>query len=168
MGKQLTMRRANLDNLPAPAVPDGFTLRDYRDGDDAEWAGFVAEYCTAPFAEHMKSHRFYKPEKVKFICEGDRPVATATAWDDENDGSLGVVHMVGAAPEYRGRGLGSAVLIAVLHHMKHSGKTAAILTTDDHRLPAIKMYLRLGFEPVVTDAEQADRWGKIRENIKTT
>jgi len=159
------MRRKDLDNLPEPVVPAGFTLRGYRDGDDGEWAGFVAEYCTTPFVQHMKAHRFYEPEKVKFICAGDRPVATATAWDDENDGSLGVVHMVGAAPEFRGRGLGHAVTIAVLHQMKLNGKSSAILTTDDHRLAAIKMYLRLGFEPVVADEEQAVRWKQVREKI---
>jgi len=35
------------------------------------------------------------------------------------------------------------------------------LETDDYRLPAIKTYLNLGFEPLLVHENQRDRWRNI-------
>jgi len=160
------MKRKNLDNLPEVIVPEGFVLRGYRSGDEAEWNKLVAEYCTTPFGEMIKRHRFFSPEAVKFVCIDDKPVATATAWGEENDETLGVVHMVAVAPEFRGKALGFVVSNAVLHQLKRKGKTAAALLTDDFRLPAIKTYLKLGFEPVIANEEYKNRWEQVYRRVK--
>jgi len=166
-GNQLVMKRKDLEGLPEVVVPEGFVLREYRDGDDAAWGELVKEYCATPFEQIIKSHRFYGgPEAVKFICVDDKPVATATAWGEEGDDTLGVVHMVGAAPEFRGKALGFVVSNAVLHQLKRDGKTAAALLTDDFRLPAIKTYLKLGFEPVIANEEHTNRWEQVYQNLK--
>jgi mycothiol synthase len=36
-----------------------------------------------------------------------------------------------------------------------------VLETDDERLPAIKVYLALGYVPQYPDASHEDRWSKI-------
>jgi mycothiol synthase len=100
------------------------------------------------------------------ICDGETPVATAIAWGDGGgDASLGMVHYVATDPDYRGRGLGFAVTNAVLHHMKGEGKSAAYLSTDDFRLPAIKIYLKLGFEPDTSKEGHAERWQAVRQKL---
>ena len=165
---QLVMRRGNFDNLPDIVIPDGFVLRTYRDGDETAWDAIIGEMCKEGFIKAIKSHRFFKPERVKFICKGDRPVATTTAWGDvHGDESLAMVHMVGTDPEFRGLGLGYAVTNAVLHHMKAEGWKAAYLTTDDFRVPALKIYLKLGFVPDLSQKGHAERWDALQEKIQT-
>jgi hypothetical protein len=36
------------------------------------------------------------------------------------------------------------------------------LTTQDFRVSAIKTYLRLGFEPELTEADHCARWNELR------
>jgi len=161
---QLVMRRRNLDNLPDIAIPEGFCLRAYRGGDEPAWDSIVGEMCRDGFAKAIKSHRFFAPERVKMICRGETPVATATAWGELTGGDTpGIVHMVATDPSYRGRGLGFAVTNAVLHRLAYEGKTAAYLTTDDFRVPAIKIYLKLGFKPDMTKEGHIDRWEKLHK-----
>ena len=42
-----------------------------------------------------------------------------------------------------------------------NGFETAYLTTDDYRIPAIKCYLRAGFEPEMTEDDHPERWEKI-------
>ena len=163
---QLVLRRG-LEDLPSLSIPVGFELRNYQDGDEAAWEKIVGEMSPAGFVADIKSHRFFKPDKVKFICYGAKPVATAIAWDDEaGDEMLGMVHMVGADPEFSGKGLGYAVTNAVLHQMKNEGKSRAYLTTDDFRRPAINIYLKLGFIPDMSREGHKERWEKLYEQMK--
>ena len=162
---QLVMKRKNLDGLPDLTIPDGFILRDFMDGDEADWNRMVIDVWAVDFNEAIRSHRFFTPERVKFICADGKPVATATAWRDDNDETLGRVHMVASDPAFRGKGLGCQVTSAVLHQMRKEGRVYADLTTDDFRLPAIKTYLKLGFEPVITHESHLGRWKKVYENL---
>ncbi len=49
--------------------------------------------------------------------------------------------------------------------LKNEGMETAYLTTDDWRIPAIKSYLRIGFEPDVSTEDFAMRWEKINEEL---
>jgi mycothiol synthase len=159
---QLVMQRKTLDNLPDIIIPEGFSLRYFENGDETAWDEIVGDMCSEGFGRAIKAHCFFTPERVKMICYNGRPVATATAWGDEGGcKTLGMVHMVAADERFRGKGLGFAVTDAVLHQMKKEGKSAAYLTTDDFRIPAIRTYLRLGFEPDKTREGHNERWETI-------
>jgi len=54
----------------------------------------------------------------------------------------------------------------VLQLLREIGYADAWLSTDDHRLAAIRTYLALGFEPVCTDASHAERWQIVRHKLK--
>jgi mycothiol synthase len=54
-------------------------------------------------------------------------------------------------PIHRRRGLGQQVCGAAIGLIRDSGHNYAYFLTVDFRLPAIKMYLRLGFEPEMAD-----------------
>jgi mycothiol synthase len=163
---QLIMHRKNLDNLPDLVIPDGFRLRDYRDGDEADWDAIVGEMCGEGFVNAIKNNRLFMPKRVKFICKDDRPAATATAWEGrEGPASRGMLHMVATDPVFRGLGLGSAVTNAVLHHMRHEGKTEVFLTTDDYRIHAIKIYDKIGFVPDRSPVGHAARWEAVYRQI---
>ena len=117
------MRRKHLDDLPALSVSDGFTARHFIEGDEAAWEHII-ETTLFPlkFNEGIRGANFYKNERVWFICRDEVPVATATAWVYDKHPATGYVHMVGALPEWKGRGLGYQVSLAVLHQMKNDGR----------------------------------------------
>lgn len=56
---------------------------------------------------------------------------------------------VALLPEYRGRGLGSALLTALLAEADEAGKTVSLHV--EHRNPARRLYERLGFVTVADD-----------------
>jgi hypothetical protein len=43
-----------------------------------------------------------------------------------------------------------------------------ILLTDDWRLPAIGLYLSLGFVPRMTHKDMPDRWDAIMQRLKSS
>lgn len=161
---QLLMRRENLDNLPPLSIPDGFTLRTYRDGDALGWEDLTESTLgfRLDFEKDIMGNPFFTKERVFFICKGEQLVATAIAWCDGDDPEkIGYVHMVGANPEFKGKGLGYQVSLATLHKMAEENKQSVILHTDDFRLPALAIYLRLGFKPDMTHESHEARWQAV-------
>ena len=73
--------------------------------------------------------------------------------------------MVGAGSAFKGNGLGYQVSLAALHRMADEKKQRVILHTDDFRLPAIVIYLRLGFKPEIVHDSHELRWQKIYEAL---
>lgn len=161
---KLLMKKETLSDLPPFRCPTGFRIRCFRPGDERDWEELIRHSFTREikFAHKIGDHVPSCAERVLFICKGGEPVATATAWETGGeDGQRWYLHMVGVKPEYSGRGLGFAASLAALHKMEESGAEAAYLETDDFRLPAIRIYLKLGFLPVHTDASHPGRWERI-------
>ena len=163
---QLFMRRPNLDNLPDLPVPAGYTLREYQDGDRESLAALMREAFQDEkwTEEKVEATLITPPDVVKtFVVdhEGDI-VATASArLLPEIHPESGYVHWVGADPEHRGKRLGYLASLATLHEFVRLGCTDAVLETDDFRLPAIKVYFRLGFVPEYRHATHAPRWARL-------
>ncbi|TVY01367.1 GNAT family N-acetyltransferase [Cohnella terricola] len=161
---KLIMRKQSLDDLPAFHCPTGFRLRPFLPGDERNWEELIRH----SFIREVKfSHKIgdcvpFYADRLLFICKGNIPVATATAWETaEREIDSWFLHMVGVHPDYSGRGLGFAASLAALHKMKECGGRTAFLETDDFRLPAIRIYLKLGFEPVYRDESHPERWAKL-------
>ncbi len=167
---QLVMRRVNLLNLPKIELPPGYSIRSFRTGDEAGWERIIRisfENPTYEFDKVMKSDPAFRPERVLFVVHGDEPVATASAWQVDRFGPVvGYLHMVGVSPEHQGKHLGYWVSVAVLHQFVEAGRMEAVLQTDDFRLPAIKTYLRMGFEPLLVHENQRERWRKNLGDLK--
>ncbi|HOQ30035.1 MAG TPA: GNAT family N-acetyltransferase, partial [Armatimonadota bacterium] len=68
-------------------------------------------------------------------------------------------------PAHQGHRLAFHVCLAVLRYMRDRGFQETYLLTDDFRLPAIKTYLRLGFEPEIADPSHPARWQRILSEI---
>jgi mycothiol synthase len=167
---QLVMRRVHLFDLPTVELPPGYSIRSFREGDEAAWERIIRvtfENPTYEFNQVMKSDPAYRPERVLFVVHGDEPVATASAWQVDRFGPvIGYLHMVGVSPEHQGKHLGYWVSIAVLHQFVEAGRMEAVLQTDDFRLPAIKTYVRMGFEPLLVHENQRERWRKNLGDLK--
>ena len=161
---QLMMERNRLDDLPALLLPEGFRIVSMTAGREKDWERIVAatfQWNTA-FQQEIASNPVYTPDRVLFVLHGDQAVGTATAWHKPLcPPGTGYLHMVGVLPEYSGRSLGYAISLAALEVMRAHGDSRAILHTDDFRLPAIRAYLKLGFEPVIDSEAMRERWKAV-------
>lgn len=161
---QLHMRRPDLTDLPPIALPAGYALRFFQDGDAAHWSriiqvsfGWPPEQCD--FAKIMRADAAFLPERIMFITHQEQPVATASAYYRASFmPDFGMLHYVGVLPGHQGMRLGYWVSLAALWRMRDDSRRGAWLSTDDFRLPAIKTYLALGFEPLLIHENQRERW----------
>ena len=161
------MVRPDLLGLQEPRLPEGYALRHFRPGDGPHWSAVYAEafgreYTPELFEKIMQSDPAFRPERVWFVTQADLPVATASAY--ERPAFLpgaSMIHYVATRPAHAGKRLGHAATLAALHHMVAEGWKAAWLSTDDFRLAAIKVYLDLGFRPLVGDESHRSRWPAV-------
>ncbi|MFO7946234.1 MAG: GNAT family N-acetyltransferase [Armatimonadota bacterium] len=164
---QLAMYRPHLENLPPTMNPNGVHIQTYRRGDEEAWDSIVAasfewEVTPGEFDRTMKSDPEFDPERVFFAAVSGELVGTAAAWRIPECGeNTGRVHMVAVKPGYRGKHIGTALSTAVLHRFREEGRDDATLRTDDFRIPGIKIYLNLGFQPYLVDENQRRRWRKV-------
>ncbi|CQR51656.1 GNAT family N-acetyltransferase [Paenibacillus riograndensis] len=165
---QLVMRRDSLSDLPDIVLPAGYRLRHFEPGDDMHWERLVelSFGWTRSFAEQIGGNAYFRAERVLFICCGDIPAATATAWHEPKWGeACGYLHMVGVHPDHGGKGLGYAASLAALRQMREDGRRHAVLETDDFRLPAIKIYKKLNFNPVYEHDNHPKRWEQVYRKL---
>lgn len=163
---QLKMEKDDLANVPAIAVPEGYVLRTFRDGDEAALGRiYAASDLGMTTAEQVRANLVgkpcFKPERVFVVEYHGEPVGTASAWWEGNDPEVGYLHMVGLLPDHRGKQLGALLTVAAIGYTRNEGFTAQRLDTDDWRLPAIRLYLDLGYYPLYLDDTHPDRWAAL-------
>jgi len=168
---QLEMECLVCEGLPEVAVPAGYLIRAYRHGDGAAWCrliygGIGGEWTEAGLQEEMDGAQDFQAADLFFAVEGEEVVGTTWALRRESFPSgVGSVHMVAVAPEHRGRGLGRLLVLFALRRFCEQGIARARLQTDDVRLPAIKIYLGVGFRPLLTHESHLERWRKVYRNL---
>lgn len=170
---QLMMRRPLADLEPL-VLPDGVTIRHYEPGDAGQWEQIVCDaFGWEPsailgqrFETIMRRDPAFRPQRVMFLCEHGKPVATTSAWHQPVHGNhTGTIHWVAVFKTAAGHGYGRLITLACLHRMKGEGRTIALLTTDDFRLPAIASYFKLNFEPCLVHENQRQRWRDVLTTI---
>lgn len=172
--KQLSMivTAENAGRTPATAPPPGFCLRSYQPGDEDSWVALIntgdygSDWDRARFDEYMTG-----PERMagSRVAERDGVIVAATFASLQPDmENTGRVDFVTSLPEYRGLGLGRLVCSEVVRYLVDRGYSRVILFTDDWRLPAVGLYLSMGFEPQMTREDMPGRWQKIRQNLEAS
>ncbi len=154
----------------APRMPDDYRLRTYRAGDGPayvslmrtafdEWSGELFERTLA----HMLPGGLFFVEHLPTASL----VATAVAGHEHSalHGSAAELGWVVVDPVFRGNGFGDIVCDAVLRRFVAAGFDDIYLKTDDWRLPAIRIYLRLGFVPLIHAADMPERWALVYEKL---
>lgn len=154
----LVMMRPYAEPPAPPALPQGFSLRAYRFGDERAWARIetaVGEFDTQDDALRCFSHYLKQPDELQkrqwyVVNADDVPVATATGWYMENaDGHTPVVHALACDPAYQGMGLGRAAAVGMIRALASCEPRKAIwLETQTWSYRAIGLYLSLGFVPL--------------------
>ena len=93
----------------------------------------------------------------------DRIVATGMAFRDHCDFGRqgGEIGWIAVEPAHWGKGVGAAVSAAATTRLIEEGYRDVHLYTEDWRLPALRMYLKLGYGPFLYAPEMLDRWRAV-------
>jgi mycothiol synthase len=144
--------------VSSPVFPPGVAVRTFRPGEDEEsWLGVNRR----AFAHH--------PEQGSWTRQ-DLELREAEPWFDpagfflaERDGrvigfhwtkvhpaegdapSIGEVYVVGVDPGQQGGGLGRALTLAGIAHLRDRGLGQVMLYVDEDNTAAVRMYTSLGF-----------------------
>ena len=172
--KQLSMSApaSGAARLPDAPVPDGYVLRRYRPGDEDSWQELLR---AGGFSEDWSSRtvRDYMTDPVRragsWVAVLRNNLVSATfATPDASRPEVGVLDYVVTHPDHRGKGLSRAVCTGVMKFFRDRGYDRIRLLTDDWRLPAISLYLSLGFKPEMTRPDMPPRWQEVRNNLSPT
>ena len=167
---QLFMRLPVLsDSRVQVPVPASYRLR----AAGPEDAGGIATVLSDSFADVWDAERVRLTlstaegvEATYVVCSGPEVVAVASARQlPALYPGAGYVHYVGVHSSHRGRRLGEVVVGQVLEHFSTAGLASAVLETDDFRLPAVRIYLRLGFVPEYRSAGDEARWSQVLRRV---
>jgi mycothiol synthase len=162
---QLRLGFTRFDGLKPPQPVRGYGLRRYRPGDEDAWVvllstGEFGTWDRARLDRMLAGDRAPLPlAGIFFATQGSRLLGTACTFLHEGEqGDVPELGWVVVHPSHRGHGLGPQVCRAVLGFVRELGHRYIYLLTEDFRLPAIRMYLRLGFEPEMVDPSHPAWW----------
>ena len=161
--------------MPDVLLPERYALRTYQEGDEVtlagtlRGAGFVDWDVGRVLGYLEDGDRRAGSAVVEFegsivastfasrVSSGATSPVTGKAGDPTREGLL---DYVATHPDHQGRGLGRATCTAVSRYLVDQGCETVSLWTDDWRLPAIHLYLSLGYRPVMNRGDMPERWAK--------
>jgi predicted dehydrogenase/GNAT superfamily N-acetyltransferase len=164
---QMVWPESRLQSPPTPSLPAGYEMRCYEDEDEAQYIGLLGRAGFKGWNHGGVQDLLRKALPGGFFVVAykrtGRLAATAVALHGPRElhpygGELG---WVAADPKHRGKGLGLAVSAAVTARLIRAGYRRIYLLSDDWRLPAIKTYLVLGYEPLLLRKDMAGRWRAV-------
>lgn len=159
------MRRSLLAPLDQVRLPAGITFRPFdpaRDVDD--WLRMNAKAFSqlpdqAGWTQADLERRLAEPwfDAAGFILAEDAEGLCGFNWtkvhghDHHGHEAIGEIYVIAVDPAYQGRGLGRALTVAGLQHLRSQGLGQAMLYVDSRNTSAIRMYESLGFARWDTD-----------------
>ncbi|MEO8288679.1 MAG: GNAT family N-acetyltransferase [Chloroflexota bacterium] len=155
VGQLMHLTRHTMDNLPTPAVPEGYTLRSLADLNESS---DLYMQTANRLGSYDSGYSLIRPEEMESI-------AGSPAWDPEgvlfafdptgrivglirasvSAGGRGYLHEIRIEPASRGLGLGRAMLAASLQYLARRGALSGDLDTAGDNTAAHGLALKAGF-----------------------
>jgi len=159
------------------ALPVGYRLRHFGEADAEAYCALVnldrwedtgwrcREYSLREMRMRAVPRGFFVVEAadgalVATAIARHRPDADTYYFPEGGEICLVFVH-----PAHRRRGLGQVVTLATVQRLQEIGYQNIYLNVMDHRLPALRLYFSLGFQPLLYRAEVGARWQQICTNL---
>lgn len=160
-----------LDSPPSVRLPSGYRLRTYQPGDEtrfyklmelAGWLGWDDKKLKPWLFRILPDGWFMAVHE-----ESDEIVATSMATHDHtwHTPFCGEVGWTATHPAHTGKGLGTVVISAVTIRFLEAGYKNIHLYTEIWRLAALKIYLKLGYIPLIDSSEDEGLWQDIYEQL---
>lgn len=147
-----------LDDLPSTCLPVGYAIRTFdRSRDREAWL----ELHNAVFADHPENGTWSLADlearlRQPWFDAGDFLLAERDGrmvgfnWlkrvpEAPPDRPEGEIYIIGVADSERGRGLGRALALLGLHHLRAEGMRTCTLFVEADNAPALALYRALGF-----------------------
>lgn len=178
--KQITMviHKAAVERLPDVVLPAGYTIRAPKPTDIESWAetlraGGFEMWSEEKVREYLQDDE--RREGSRVVEQGGRIVAGTFASrflkppkpsDADRQVEEAVLDYVVTHPDHQGRGLGKATCTEVTRFFIARGDEKVSLGTDDWRLPAIHVYLSLGYRPIMSREDMPGRWASVFAKLK--
>ncbi|MDQ3762279.1 MAG: mycothiol synthase [Actinomycetota bacterium] len=156
------LRRGLADPIPPRPLPDGVALRAFVPGEDE---AAVVRVNNRAFAWHPEQSRWdiseltVREAQPWFDPKGFL-LAVDTAdrllgfhWTKAHPNGLGEVYVIAVDPDAQGTGLGGALTVAGLAHLRERGLPEAMLYVESDNTAALRTYQKLGFTRHHTDVE---------------
>lgn len=159
------------DGPDVPPLPGGYVLRSFSDGDDAAYEDLF--HLAWPDADMLAHTRRYALDGGFLVVEHSASallVASCVAFGPHpsahpRDGALGWLVV---DPAHTRRGLARVVAATVTAQLRHEAPAHGWrpwLGTEDERLPAIALYLELGWRPHLYVDGMEERWQAIYDRL---
>jgi mycothiol synthase len=167
------MRMSLPRQLADPQLPTGITVRTFRVGQDED--AWLAVNRRA-FAQHPEQGRWtrsdlelrerepwFDPDGFFLAERGNRLAGfhwtkvhgslrrDESAAGDRPREAIGEVYVVGVDPDEQGTGLGRALTLIGVRHLRDLGLAEVMLYVDETNKAAIALYASMGFEHASTD-----------------
>ena len=161
-----------LTNRPVdPRTDCRYIIRTYRQGDELTFLSLMAKVDFDPWNNEKLQYNMGKiiPEGWFFATEkgSEKMVATAMCLHNYSGNApfTGDVGWLACDPGHRGRGLGHSLTAYITNRFIDAGYSKIQLHTEYYRLPAIKIYLKIGYLPVLYSPEVYSIWQEVCEQI---
>lgn len=156
---QLRMVRQSVKLVEIPPIPRDYKLRQLRNSDVKSYQELFS------LAFHMPDALAKTLEKVLadgfFVIEhlpSSSIVASCVAERESKIGKNCILGWLVCDPSHTGKKLGTIVAATVTNKLAKEGCENPLLSTDDFRLAAIRIYLELGWRPYLYKPDMKQRW----------
>lgn len=162
---------AKLDGLkPIPKIPDGITLRSLKPEEEKAFvevvnAGFGWERINMGAIQRWKDeHPPFDEEWIHVADDGGKMVSVVVSRPDTEynkyyGGKRGYMGPAATLPQYRGKGLASALTCRAMNYLYTYGYDCVAVYAFDQNIPSITLLQKLGFQI-------AHNWKFLRKNIQ--
>ncbi|MET1071502.1 MAG: mycothiol synthase [Umezawaea sp.] len=152
----LRMRRSLDVDLPDAPLPEGVSLRAFVPGKDEAAVVYVNHRAfdwhpeqgamSIEDVSHKEAEDWFDPKGFLLAVDPDGGLK-GFHWTKVHDlpEPLGEVYVVGVDPDAQGGGLGKALTVAGLRHLKDRGLREVMLYVESDNEAAVRVYTRLGF-----------------------
>jgi len=159
------MVRPSGERVDLPPLPAGYRLRYFADGDERAYEDlFALAWPDRGTLDHARRHALDAGFVVIEHADSRQLVASCVAFAPESPerhpaaGSLG---WLVTDPAHGRRGLATIAAATVTNRLVDARYALPWLGTEDDRLTAIAIYLRLGWRPYLHEPDMEARWRAI-------
>ena len=147
--------RLELKDLAQKETPSDYEIRRLKEGEEPlltelQNTAFTGSWGFGPNAPEEVAYRLHmrgsQVSDALILWAGGKPLAYCwTKVEPVEGGQVGIIWMIGALPETRGRGFGRAMLQESVRDLVQRGAEAVELTVYADNTPAVKLYESAGF-----------------------